>query len=69
MVSFALVYSHLNHGIANWVTANRSGVFDLVKFIELYLLYSKLIVKSVFHSQIYFIQHGYHKSKVSTIMN
>jgi len=67
MVYLSLVYSRLNYGILNWAKADWSSIADLVKLNN--RGYSKLIAESVFHSEIYFIQHGYCRSRVSTIMN
>jgi len=69
-VYFYLVYSHLNYGLLNWATANWSSIADVVKLnnrdIRSLL---KVIVESVFHLEIYFIQNGYYRSRIFIIMN
>jgi len=70
IVYFSLVYSRLIYRILNWTAAKWSSSADLIKLnIELLVLYLKLIVESIFHLEIYFIQHGYYRSRIFTITN
>jgi len=54
-----MVYCNLNYGILNWAAASRSSIADLVKLNN----------RAVFNSETFFIQHGYYRSRIFTIMN